>query len=294
MAAASDKELRVFVVHGRNERARDAMFALLRSAGLKPIEWSQAVAATGEASPYIGMVLDSAFEEAQAVVVLMTPDEIAYLRSEYSSDDTDPECEPAAQPRPNVLFEAGIALGRDPKRTILVELGAVRPFSDIAGRHTIRMTNTSERRKELLERLKTAGCRVDMSGTDWMSEGDFSEPPPPGHGLPLGKRVPRPAANNRTRVDAHYHARSGGGRLEIINRGSEPIRDVNIELPPEAARLTVDDSELPIEELPTGKSVKLGAIRNVVPGKGYFNILVSYTNVEGEPVEERVFLSIES
>ena len=68
-----DRRRRVFVVHGRNEPARDAMFSFLRSIGLQPIEWSQAVAATGEASPYIGVVLDSAFDAAQAVVVLMTP-----------------------------------------------------------------------------------------------------------------------------------------------------------------------------------------------------------------------------
>ena len=56
-----DRKRKVFVVHGRNESARVAMFAFLRSLGLQPIEWSQAVAATGEASPYIGTVLDSAF-----------------------------------------------------------------------------------------------------------------------------------------------------------------------------------------------------------------------------------------
>ena len=88
-----------------------AVFAFLRSTGLQPIEWSQAVAATGEASPYIGTVLDSAFEAAQAVVALMTPDEVAYLRDEYSSDESDPEREPAAQARPNVLFEAGHETG---------------------------------------------------------------------------------------------------------------------------------------------------------------------------------------
>ena len=126
-----DRRRKVFVVHGRNEPARTAMFSFLRSIGLQPIEWSQAVAATGEASPYIGTVLDSAFEAAQAVVVLMTPDEIAYLRPEYSSGESDPECEPGAQGRPNVLFEAGMAMGRDPKRTVLVELGAIGPLATL-------------------------------------------------------------------------------------------------------------------------------------------------------------------
>jgi hypothetical protein len=38
----------VFVVHGRNSALRDSMFAFLRAIGLQPLEWSQAVKATGE------------------------------------------------------------------------------------------------------------------------------------------------------------------------------------------------------------------------------------------------------
>lgn len=62
----------VFVVHGRNIGRRDALFRFLRSIGLKPLEWSQALMSTGRTSPYIGEVLDAAFAKAQAVVVLMT------------------------------------------------------------------------------------------------------------------------------------------------------------------------------------------------------------------------------
>ena len=294
MANADEKALRVFVVHGRNESARGAMFSLLRSVGLRPIEWSQAVAATGEASPYIGSVLDAAFEEAQAVVVLMTPDEIAYLRSEYAANAADSECEPAAQARPNVLFEAGMALGRDPRRTVLVELGSIRPFSDIAGRHVIRMRDSASMRRELVQRLETAGCRVDLSGTDWLTAGDFSEPTPPGLSLPLGRRVPRSGVENRSRVDVRYHDRSRGGRLEILNRSTEPIRDVSIELPSEVQNFSVDDDELPIEELPAGKSIMLLAIRTIGRGKSHFNVRVTYSDMDGEAVEESVFLSLVS
>jgi hypothetical protein len=78
------------------------------------------------------------------------------------------------QARPNVLFEAGMAMGRERDRTVLVELGTVRPFSDIAGRLTIKLSNDSAARQELAERLKTAGCSVDLSGRDWHTEGDFT------------------------------------------------------------------------------------------------------------------------
>jgi len=161
----SDRARKVFVVHGRNREARTAMFIFLRAIGLAPIEWSEAVKLTGEASPYIGNVLDAAFNAAQAVVVLLTPDNIAYLRSEYASSDDDPETNPSPQARPNVLFEAGMAMGRDPKRTVLVQLGQLRPFSDVVGRHAVRIDGSAERRKELAQRLQTAGCDVNLTAT---------------------------------------------------------------------------------------------------------------------------------
>lgn len=42
-----------------------------------------------------------------------------------------------------------MAMGHSSDRTVLVELGTVRPFNDVAGRHAIRMTNEPEQRNEL-------------------------------------------------------------------------------------------------------------------------------------------------
>ncbi|MFE9925757.1 TIR domain-containing protein [Streptomyces sp. NPDC005774] len=165
---------RVFVVHGRNLKARNAMFTFLRSLSLSPVEWNEASLATGKPSPYVGEILDFAFSQAAAVLVLMTPDDSASLREEYrGSHEPAHETEPTGQARPNVLFEAGMAMGRDPNRTILVELGVVRPFSDIAGRHMIRMNDSTSRRQELAQRLLSAGCAVSMMGVDWHTVGDF-------------------------------------------------------------------------------------------------------------------------
>ena len=164
----------VFVVHGRNEKARVALFDFLRSISLHPVEWSEAVQATGKASPYIGDILNAAFSRAHAVVVLLTPDDEARLREPWQGKNEPPhEVELSGQARPNVLFEAGMAMGRDEDRTVLVEIGYIRPFSDIAGRHTVRLDNTSPRRQELANRLKAAGCPVNLNGTDWHSAGDF-------------------------------------------------------------------------------------------------------------------------
>lgn len=165
---------KVFVVHGRNLKLRGALFAFLRSIGLNPTEWSQAVKATGKSSPYVGEVLDDAFSEAQAVVVLLTPDDRAFLRESLRKvNDPSYESTPTLQARPNVLFEAGMAMGRCPDRTVLVEVGDLRPFSDIGGRHIIKLNNSTERRQELAQRLESAGCAVDLTGTDWHREGEF-------------------------------------------------------------------------------------------------------------------------
>ncbi|MCX6570214.1 MAG: nucleotide-binding protein [Candidatus Aminicenantes bacterium] len=168
---------RILVVYGRNEKARKAIFELLRAVDLKPFEWGEAVKKTGKASPYVGEILDEAFKESQAVIVLLTGDDIAHLREEYiKPNDTEHEGRPSLQARTNVVFEAGRAFGTHPDRTVLVELDKERTkaFSDIGGRYVLRMSNQPEKRKELVDRLKMAGCDVCIDDrTDWMSAGDF-------------------------------------------------------------------------------------------------------------------------
>ncbi len=104
----------------------------------------------------------------------MTPDDEAYLRKEFQTEQDEAyEKNPTAQARPNVLFEAGMAMGRDVRRTVLVQVGTLRPFSDVGGRHILRLNNSSARRQDLADRLKAAGCDVDLSGRDWHSTGSF-------------------------------------------------------------------------------------------------------------------------
>jgi len=174
MGTPSIDPRKVFVVHGRNYAARDALFAFLRAVGLHPLEWTEVVKATGEASPYIGEVLQTGFSVVQAVVVLMTPDDEARLRAPYRGPQEPPdETELTPQPRPNVLLETGMALGLFPERTVIVELGRLRQVSDLLGRHTVRMDDSPEKRQELAQRLETAGCEVNRSGTDWYKAGQF-------------------------------------------------------------------------------------------------------------------------
>jgi len=165
---------KVFVVHGRNDGLRKSMFDFLRSLSLEPIEWRIGIAATGMGSPSIAEIIDAAFEEAVAVVVLLTPDDEVILKKEFRKT-TDPAYERryVGQARANVLFEAGMAFGRYPNETILVQVGVVKPFSDIGGRHVTRLGNDPESRAEFVTKLRNANCAVNDGGTDWYSTGDF-------------------------------------------------------------------------------------------------------------------------
>ena len=168
---------KVFVVYGRNEAARIAMFAYLRAIGLHPLEWSEIVRETNTPSPYIGEVLKKGFSIVQAVVIVFTPDDDACLKAEYRTDHDEPyESHLTGQPRQNVLFEAGMALGLHENRTVIVEIGKLRPISDLGGRHVVRMNNSAKMRKELANRLEMTGCAVNLRGGDWLSPngaGDF-------------------------------------------------------------------------------------------------------------------------
>lgn len=237
---ASDRRA-VMVVHGRNEPIRRSMFDFLRSIGLQPLEWSSLIAKVNEGAPYIGQVLDAAFTAAQAVVVVSTPDDLAGLRSDLvpSGDPNDEEAL-QGQARPNVFFEAGMAMGRFPKRTILTECGQLRAASDLGGRHTIRLGSDPECRKELAERLKSAGCQVDTSGTDWLSAGDFevSTPPFPPEGvdkagdptrLKLLKRI------NALLQDLPQSRYAWWGQAQIYN---EIVDEANVDGIPVAEQMT--------------------------------------------------------
>jgi hypothetical protein len=242
---------RVFVIHGRNDRARRGLFEFLRSIGLDPIEWSQALSMTGKASPYIGDVLDTVFGAAQAVVVLQTPDDVAYLHPSLTYPE-DPECEAQLQARPNVLFEAGMAMGRSPDRTVIVELGKVKVFSDIHGRHAVRLDNAIAKRQDLAQRLKTAGCRVDLSGIDWHEAGDLTPPSPPGGGLPLGRKLPSAKVASQPRLDAKYisHGSKHLGTIEVTNYGPGDVYELDIES--DEQLVANHEGEFPVPKLPDG------------------------------------------
>ena len=282
----------VFVVHGRNAVARDEVFKFLKALGLEPLEWSEAIKRTGAGSPYIGKVLDTAFETAQAVLVLMTPDEIACLDKAYAEVDRDPECEPSPQPRPNVLFEAGMAIGRREERTIIVEFGSIRPFSDIAGRHVIRLDGSIASRKEIKSRLETARCDVFVEDDSWQKVGNLNPPQAPGNESLLESNLPK--QESIVKIEARYErSDNGGSYLYVSNKNPFPIYNVDIEIPDEARPgFNIHGGDLPLPELPAYKTFSCIAIRTLGGGSRNFKIKISAETEDGQPIQEEEFISL--
>lgn len=160
-------------MYGRNLGAREAVFEFLRVIDLRPLEWDEVASQTGSGSPFVFEVLARAFDVAQAVVVILTPDEEVALRPMFHTEPGDARTR--FQPRPNVLFEAGMAFMRDRNRTILLDFGPTVELSDLHGVHTLRVSPGvgAELRQRLVERLRAAGCPVSVQGTDWLSAGNF-------------------------------------------------------------------------------------------------------------------------
>ncbi|WP_432134699.1 MULTISPECIES: TIR domain-containing protein [unclassified Streptomyces] len=166
--APADRSRNVFVVHGRDEEARLKMFDLLRLLDLHPLDWEDLIKATGRTAPYLGEVVTRAPSQAQAALVLLTPDDIVQLHPQLrGANEPSSETEPTGQPRPNVLIELGMALMAYPERTLLVQMGEMRPISDIGGMNFIRFDGSETALGKIVERLKLAGCKVNDTGSDW-------------------------------------------------------------------------------------------------------------------------------
>jgi hypothetical protein len=248
---------KVFVISGRDAEATQAVCDFLRDLDLHPLLWEELVAATGSASPYTGEVVARAFNEGRAVVAIMTPDDEARLHPTlHGEHEEDYEREYTGQPRPNVLFEAGMALIAQPERTIIVEIGRLRPVSDLTGRNTVRLGASAAPLLALKQRLSSAGCAVHDSNPAWMNTARFAgltartrQPLRPGGDagqLPRGQRLssaPKPAEPNLTarllERGEHSHL------LEISNRGGVSLRNVTWELPHGIANWDFEKSVLP-------------------------------------------------
>jgi predicted nucleotide-binding protein len=171
-------EQKIFVVYGRDHQIRDSMFRFLQAIGLKPVSWEEWIGTLGQGSPNVSAVLQTGLTKAAAVVVLLTPDDEVRLKSNFL-EGSDPQDEHdrllIGQARPNVLFEAGMALALSEKSTIIVQCGLTRAFSDIDGRQVLRLDGASASLRALIERLKAVGCAVKNEDGAWESDENFKK-----------------------------------------------------------------------------------------------------------------------
>lgn len=178
-AATAARNKRVFIVFGRDRKVHAGVVRFLRTLGLEPVEWNAALEATRNGAASVKEILDKAFEMAQAVIVLLTPDDEARLRPAFHGPQ-EPVFETSLtpQPRPNVIFEAGFAMARFPTSTILVRFDrTTRLFTDIGGVFLLDLSNDFSARQDFVQRLRTCGLDVDDSGTAWhtaQAGGDFT------------------------------------------------------------------------------------------------------------------------
>lgn len=118
---------RVFVVHGRDDFAKNELDLILKEFGLEPVVLHRQ--ADG------GRTLIEKFEEYADVgfaFILLTPDEYAYLAEDQEKPESERRTEVRA--RPNVIFEFGYFVGRlGRKRTCCLYKGDVQLPSDLDG-----------------------------------------------------------------------------------------------------------------------------------------------------------------
>lgn len=165
---ATKDSKKVFIVHGRDIDLRDNLSMFLKSLKLSPMQWTEGVSATGKPTPFTEDVINAAFENAQAIVVLLSPDEKVFLKEEFKQVDDAVE---GYRPRPNVIYETGIAMALHSERTLVIEAGNNLEISDLKGRNVIKINERNEvdlqQRESIISRLHTCGCLIDDSDGGW-------------------------------------------------------------------------------------------------------------------------------
>lgn len=147
------RESDVFIVHGRDEAAKEAVARFIEQLGLHSVVLHE--------MPNGGRTIIEKFEEYSNVgfaVVLLTPDDIG------ASPEQREQMKPRA--RQNVILELGYFLGKlGRNRVCLLYKEGVEIPSDYHGVLYVPMDTGNGWRLELAKELKHAGFKIDMNTT---------------------------------------------------------------------------------------------------------------------------------
>lgn len=144
---------RIFVVHGHDREARDQLELVLRRLGLQPFILQNE---DGGGRTIIEALEQNIYKDAAFGVVLMSPDDFGYSKTEGDADR-----KPRA--RQNVVLELGMvmaSLGRE--RIAILQKGALERPSDTDGILRIEFNeHVREIVPKLVQRLQAAGFVID-------------------------------------------------------------------------------------------------------------------------------------
>lgn len=141
---------RVFISHGYDEKAKQAIASFVMKLGLNPIMLHE--------QPNMGRTIIEKFEDNSAdfAIILLTPDEIGTSRRKTEKS------RPRA--RQNVIFELGYFVGRlGRNRVIVLYKEGVEIPSDYQGLLYIPMDAAGAWQKTLAKEIKNAGIEVDLN-----------------------------------------------------------------------------------------------------------------------------------
>lgn len=140
---------KVFVIHGRDEEAKQTVARFLEKLSLKPVILQE--------QPNEGRTIIEKFEyraDTQFAVALLTPDDAGSLQSNKN------KLSPRA--RQNVIFELGFFIGRLGRNGVCaLTKGDVEIPSDYAGVVYIPLDDFDGWKQKLFQELKTAGFQLD-------------------------------------------------------------------------------------------------------------------------------------
>ena len=141
----------IFIVHGRDEGAKDKVARFLENLDLKPVILAEI--------PGKGRTIIEKFEHHAQVgyaIVLLTPDDAGSLQG----DENDPK--PRA--RQNVIFELGFFIGRlGRERVCALTKGDVEIPLDYAGIEYIPFNDADDWKLKLIRELKSGGFEIDAN-----------------------------------------------------------------------------------------------------------------------------------
>jgi predicted nucleotide-binding protein len=147
-----DTRTKIFVVHGHDQTSLEQLELVLRRLGLDPYILQNN---DGQSKTLIEALEKQIYEEAAFGIVLMTPDDYG-----YSKTQTNEERAPRA--RQNVILEMGMimaSLGRD--KTVILKKGNLELPSDVNGIIYLEFNDhVKEVAVKLANRMKGAGIEI--------------------------------------------------------------------------------------------------------------------------------------